>query len=152
MSTRESISVPVTVSTSPAYSAGDSIGGLITISNALNRHGAGILRQLTVVDLDNHTLTGVFIFFSANPSGSTLTDNAAVSIAAADISKVIDVYAISSGGSYSEMSSGIQTFTVTPNVYLQAASSTLYMAIKSIGTPTFTGAANLKILMTIERP
>lgn len=84
------------ISTS-AYANGDCVGGLQTISSAVNADGlAAYLHSITIVDESAQDTAFSFIFFSENPSASTFADNAAISIAAADRDKILGVVAAGS--------------------------------------------------------
>jgi hypothetical protein len=82
--------VTPTVSASPDYSSGDSIGGLMTVDGIVGANGAGgLLAYITAVSKASVGADIDLIVFNANPSASTFTDNAAVSIDAADLGKII---------------------------------------------------------------
>ena len=75
------------VSTSPSYSAGDVVGGLITFQDASRVNGAGGLLQSVRVNFASSQLALAMDFVWCGPSNlpnTTLTDNAAVSVAPAD--------------------------------------------------------------------
>lgn len=76
----------VTVSTSPAYSEGDCIGGIITLSN-INIAGGGAVRLESISLNENGGASPdlKFIFFKSTPSGGTYTDNQTVSWGAGDM-------------------------------------------------------------------
>lgn len=78
--------------TASSYSAGTSIGGLLTLSG-LVRAGqtSGMLQKAVVSFADAQTPALDLILFNANPTGSTITDHTAVAVAAADLPKVIGV-------------------------------------------------------------
>lgn len=76
------------------YASGDAVGALFTITNAARirsqTHYPG--GQILDVMLRNKTTSPFdvdLLLFKENPSGSTFTDNSAVNIVDADISKVI---------------------------------------------------------------
>ena len=71
--------------TTSAYQAGECIGGLQTVSGLVDEtNGTGTLLSLTVIDKKNLSVPIDICFYSQNPSGSTMTDNAAISMLAAD--------------------------------------------------------------------
>src|ERR1700730_7242051 len=84
-----------TVSTT-VYASGDSIGGLLTLANAVRvsaaagSSGTSGLIQFVEMITKSHQPGGTYdvVFFDANPTTSTCTDNAVVTIASADIGKV----------------------------------------------------------------
>ena len=81
-------SLPAT-STS-AYASGDVLGGKMKLTDALRfSAGSGYLQDLTVALKSVQTAALDAVLFRADPSSSTFTDNAAASIAAADLGKWI---------------------------------------------------------------
>lgn len=85
----------ITVQASPDYSDGDSIGGLITLSNfARMAAGSGSIPRFTLRSAINITV-GMFVhIFDANPTASTFTDNSALVIHANDKAKLLKTVAI----------------------------------------------------------
>jgi hypothetical protein len=85
-----------TVSTSPAYTSGDVIGGKLTFSSAVPAAGGAALMQAVTINCKS-AQTGAMdlILFNADPTATTFTDNAALAVNAADQSKVIGVVKIS---------------------------------------------------------
>jgi hypothetical protein len=83
-------------STVVTYTTGQSIGGLLTITNAARVSGSagaagtsGLIQKAVLGSTVTNTVQVDVIYFNANPSGSTCTNAAAYSLAAADRSKVI---------------------------------------------------------------
>jgi len=76
-----------------AYASGDALGSKMQLVGALRvAGGSGYLQDLTVA-LKTAGLTAALdaILFRADPAASTVTDNAAAVVAAADLDKVIGV-------------------------------------------------------------
>lgn len=70
-----------TVSSGVAYSIGDNVGGIMTITNLMRKTGgSGVVLDVCMWDKDKQNIPGVIDFWSASPSG-TYTDNAAEVIA-----------------------------------------------------------------------
>jgi hypothetical protein len=137
-----------TVSTS-AYSAGYDVGGLITL-NSLVRSGAtsGMVQSVLAYFADAQPNAQLYaVLFNANPSGSTITDHAAIAIAAADQPKIIAVVPLT----YCQ-----QTGTPTTCEALQLAISyanaasggPLYMALVTQSAITLGSTSDLKITVT----
>ncbi len=73
-----------------AYATGDVIGGKMTLTNALlSVGGSGILQSVQVCSKSDLTVDLDLIIFSADPSTTTFTENGAVAIDVADVSKVL---------------------------------------------------------------
>jgi hypothetical protein len=80
-----------TVSTT-AYASGDVIGTKMTLANFVRAAaGSGVLQSVVVNSKSAQTLAVDVLIFSADPSASTFTDNAALAINAADFDKLIGV-------------------------------------------------------------
>lgn len=87
-----SVTATPTVSVSPAYSIGDAIGGLMTFTGmARAAVGSGLLQNASLACKSAQTAAIDLVLFSANPTGSTITDNAPYSLAVADLPKVLTV-------------------------------------------------------------
>lgn len=139
------IAVTPTVSTTPAYSAGDNVGGKITLSGAERfAAGSGILQSVTVVDTSNQKAPLELLIFDSDPAAATITDNAAyapstvsptllahVSIAAADyVTVAAEAYAVKAG----------------LGIALEAAAGTsLYAVLVTSGTPTYASTTALTL-------
>jgi len=83
------IAVTPTVQNS-SYSSGNAIGALSTVS--VLRGDAvygGIINNFWIASKSGQTPTITVYIFSANPTGSTVTDKSAFSLASADLSKLI---------------------------------------------------------------
>lgn len=85
-----------TVSTSPAYSTGDVVGGLMTFTSMTDASSSGVVQSARVNTKTLVTAGLKMYLFHTNPTGSTFTDNAAPSIAAADYNKVFEVVSLPS--------------------------------------------------------
>lgn len=78
-----------TVSASPAYTPGDVMGGVQTISTVLRASAkTGYVTYVEIISKAALTSPIDIFIFNATPSGSTTTDNAAFALAAADMSKM----------------------------------------------------------------
>lgn len=93
------IDVPVTVLATPDYSAGDSIGAAITstaltISDVARRSLVGTIKSVILADSANQKLDIDVVFFKSAPTASTFVDNAAITIAQADLEKIVGCVSI----------------------------------------------------------
>jgi hypothetical protein len=75
-----------TVSAAPAYTSGDVMGGLLTFATATRQAGGdGLIQSVTVHFKTAQTAPADFFWCNSNPLASTtLTDNAALAVNAAD--------------------------------------------------------------------
>jgi len=84
--------------TATTYASADCIGTKFEIAN-LNRGVAGmapILTAVTVTDLDDQQGALDVILFDSDPSATTFTDDAALDIADADLTKIIGMVKVTS--------------------------------------------------------
>lgn len=74
-----------------AYGSGDVLGTLnpIEIECLTSDNGTAILQSLVIGDLDSQSGAIDMIVFNDNPTATTFTDNSALDIADADLTKVI---------------------------------------------------------------
>ena len=146
------ISPTVTVDTA-AYTAQDNIGGLLTLTDAmLSEGGTGLLQSLLVADASGQKPALEILIFNANPSSSTITDQAAISIHADDVGKIIRRISVSQGD-YVNVGSKYYADLSPGSRLLQAASGSknLYAAIVCTGTPDFVASTDLKVKFGILR-
>ncbi|WP_313534387.1 hypothetical protein [Sphingomonas sp.] len=80
------------VVTTTAYASGNVVGSLLTFTNAARAAaGSGLIQAASVLSKSAQTAALDLLIFSANPSASTFTDKAAVTINAADTDKLVGV-------------------------------------------------------------
>lgn len=78
-----------------AYADGDVIGGKQTLTIFRGANRSAMLRSILVASKSDLTVNVDVILFSSDPSGSTFTENGALSVAAADAAKVIGIFTVS---------------------------------------------------------
>jgi hypothetical protein len=140
------ISVTPTINTA-AYTAGDAVGGLQTLSGA-GRFGVhtGVIHSVVVTDLSDQSADLDIIIFSSNPSGTTVTNNSALDIADADLSKVVCVIQVTSHASFAD--NGV-SFAHGTNCVFESADGVLYAAVVARDTPTYAAASDLTFRYSI---
>lgn len=73
-----SSSPTITITATPDYSAGDDVGGIISLLTVNSATGRPVLlRSVTLKDNGNQGPPLTLLFFKATPAGGTYTDNAA---------------------------------------------------------------------------
>lgn len=143
----------VTVSTTPAYSVGDNIGGLITLTNAVRASGTrAFLRSVFLLDTSNQKNAIDLLFFNASPSSSTFTDNAAAVLHSSDYAKLIRRVSIAATDYTTIDSKGIADIIASDRSLTPASGTSLYLALvipSNGGTPTYatTSALTLRLNM-----
>jgi hypothetical protein len=145
------ISITPTISGAPAHSAGDSVGGKLELANAVERaRGAGVIRDVTLADSTNAQGAIDVFFFAADPSASTLTDNAAASFAAADLANAIGFVSITSYSSGASRALG-RGEANRPLHFVIPSGTSLYAAMVARGSMTLSPADGLTLRVVIER-
>ena len=143
---RKIITLTPTIDTN-AYSSGDSVGGLLTLTE-LGRHSSQvvILENLVISDQSDQKAAMQIFFFDGNPAAATLTNNAAAAFTAADIAKIAGRLPIA-GADFVTLPTGLATASYK-NLGLIVKPHTdgkLYVAMVTTGTPTYAvGALTLK--------
>jgi hypothetical protein len=78
--------------TAGAYSSGYSLGGLLTLANVVAANGNQVFIQSATVAFKSGAIPAMdVIFFNANPTSSTITDNQAIAVNSADLGKIVGV-------------------------------------------------------------
>ena len=139
--TTEVCAVPV-ITPSSAYSAGNSVGGLITLPAAFLSTNSGILQSVRLTSKSAQTAEFDVTFFSAQPA-TVFTDNAAPSIAAADVALVQPPIKLTGA------STGLGTGTTygLDNIGrpVNEIGSSAYALITTTGTPTFASTSDVQL-------
>lgn len=144
--TQTSLSATPTISTS-AYSAGYDLGGLLTLTSFTGASGADTVQSIVITSKSAQTPPLDVVIFSANPSSTTFTDHAALSLATADAAKVAAVVHISDWTSLGTPAEG-QAQSIAVPVKL-ASGTTGYATIVSQGTPTFASTSDVSITFNV---
>jgi hypothetical protein len=138
-----------TCDTGGAYAAKDLIGGKLTFSVALRQ--SGVLDSLVVTDLAVQKSALDVVFFDADPSATTFTDQAALDIADADLVKVQAVVSVAASD-YVDFNDNSAAFLNSLGVPLRANSlGQVFVAVVSRGTPTYVSTADLSIGIGVRR-
>lgn len=139
----ESVSVTPTVSASPDYTAGDTVGGIQTLTGmARFSGGTAELVSLAIVDKANQKPEFTILFFSSNPAVATTTDNAAFAWST-DISKYIGKIAIATAD-YETIDSQAIACKRDLNLLLKSSgSANLFAVAVAVGAPNLASTSDL---------
>lgn len=145
------ISATPTVSTAPAYSAGDAVGGLITLTNALVKSEfSGTIQSITLSDASKQSAVIHVTFFNANPSTATITDNSAITIPVAELTKTLGTVQIEAADYVPYSASSIATVNnINIGVKLMGEGQTFYCCLSTQGTPTYATITALTLNVAI---
>lgn len=120
------------------YAAGDAFGtGAIALANATKNAQTAVIVSVTLRDKTTQAADVDVLFFSQNPSASTLTDNAAVDIDDADLASYYLGHVMVRGTDYSTFADNCA-----------ACLPKLNLAVKTTGTGT---AANTLYAVIVAR-
>lgn len=138
-----------TISTS-AYASGDLIGTKMTLTGATSASVPnGTIVSVELIDKDAEAANVEVVFFDANPSNTTFTDNAAFAPTDADAANIICVREVQKHFAFSTNGvSEAQNMAPCP-FYLGGTNTTIYAAIVSRGTPTYTSTSDLTLRVGI---
>ncbi len=138
------ITPTITVDTA-AYAAGDSIGGKLTLTNAMRESGGtGVLSGLTLIDRANQKPALEIFLFDSDPSAATITDNAAFVFGADDFKVIAKV--VVAAADWTTINSKATAELANLNRVVRAVGSrNLFAAVVATGTPTFAASTNLQI-------
>lgn len=139
------VCVAVTPDTS-AYAAGDIVGGLLTFANVFRANvNSGHLRNIEITGTEIDSIGYQFCPFLANPSGSTVADQGAPTIVAADLQKALPCIAVSSQKAFAttELYS-----TTNIGLAIDATSTSVYGLLITTGAPTWAAAQTVNVCLT----
>lgn len=134
-----------TVSTSPAYTAKDAVGGLLTFANAVRiSGGAGQLLTVTVIDNSQQRPSLELVLFDRTFTNST--DNAIFAPSDADLANCIGVVSVNSWADFSTNS--IATVSAVGLGFVLNGTS-LFGQLLTRGTPTFVATTDIIVAVDI---
>lgn len=145
------VEITPTVDATPDYVTGDLIGGKLSLENAIERTGAaGIIRDVVIVDNSASGQNIDVVFFDANPSNTTFTENGAFNAAYADALNSVGFVQVTSWASLSDASVG-RGEAFRPIHFVLTGGTTLYAAMIARGTINASAASDITLRVVIER-
>lgn len=139
------VKVALTV-TANAYSAGNSIGGKITIANAVRvSGGVSILTSIQILDRANQKPTGTIYLFDADPTNATLTDKSAFVFSTDDL-KVVAQIPVTTSDYVTTNSKASANLSALAREVQAASGTTLYAAFVTTSTPTFAATTDMQMV------
>jgi len=145
------ITPTIIVSAASAYTAGDSIGGKITLTSALRvSGGTAVLQSIMISGRANQKPAGTILLFDADPTAATLTDNAAVVLSTNDFNVLASIpvsaadYVTINSKCYANLSGLGRTLKATTG-------TSLYAAFVVTSTPTFAATSDFQMRFGLLR-
>lgn len=130
--------------TAGAYSAGNCVGGLQTLTSAMRvSGGSGAWAKLNITDHANQKAAMTVLVFKSSPAG-TFTDHAAFpTMTAADNQLVAATVTIATSDWTTVGGSAYCTKVVGPMPVSATGSANLFAAVNTSGTPTYAATSDL---------
>jgi len=134
--------------TATAYEALDLVGGKNTLSGAVRASaGSGVIQSVVIADQAAQAGSYDVVYWSADPSGTTFTDEAALDIADADLLKIICVIPVTTTATFND--NGVSASNNAGCAFEVPSGTSIYMAVVARSTPTFAANTDVQVRTTI---
>ena len=134
-----------------AYESGDLIGGKLTFAGALRAAtSSGYVVSATVFDQAAQAVDLELVLFGSDPTATTFTDQAALDVADADTFKVASAVSFGSASRFAWADNGMKYVSEIMRPVV-GASTSLYGALVSRGTPTFATSADVRVQVCVSQ-
>lgn len=143
------------VSTSPAYSSNDQVGGILTLVGACQiKNSLAVLESVTVIDRNSQNAAYTIFFFDTLPTVASV-DNATLNISDAEmVAKCIGAVSISNTNYQTTSANSVGTLLM-PSCALALRSLTangdLFAVVKTLSTPTFATTSDLTFKLSFSQ-
>lgn len=131
-----------------AYSSGDNIGGIVTVTGALRISGGnGFINAIEIWDIAAQSAAITIDFWDASPSGTYTND--AAQVIAGDSAKWLGSVSIASGD---YVATGVVSRATLKGLNIPIvgnASTSIFMTLVTTGTPTYGTIAGLFVKLGI---
>lgn len=150
-SSDDTVITALTVSTA-IYAAKESIGGKITIANAVREAGTtSILHSIMIMDRSGQKPTGFIIVFNTDPTAATITDNAAFDSSTNDVN-ICALIPVTSGDWYTPGATKSYANIRNIGALVEPLTGTsLYAAFVTDGTPDLVATTDMQIIWGLLR-
>ncbi len=133
------------------YGTGECIGGLMTFDNITRANDKpATLQQLQLYCKSQQAFAFDLVLFSANPSASTFTDNAAFVVAAADYDKIIDVVHVVD---WTNLGTASPSFAKANGLAVpfnpESGTRKIYGQLVARATPTLLSTSDIKVALKV---
>lgn len=145
--TAKRIAATPTVSTSPAYSAKDAIGGLLTFSNAARSSGGSLLVHAVQIEDKGQQMPDLDLVLFDRSIGAP-TDNAVFNPTDTEVGQCVGVIPII-GADWADFSTNSVATRVGLGLELVLNGTDLFGVLVSRGTPTFTSTSDVVVTLTV---
>lgn len=147
-----SIAPTVTITATPDYSAGDCVGGIVTVSSAVNTKSNRPIRLTNVTLTDNAGQAPALslLFFRATPAGGTYTDNSALVLDASDIADLVGVVRIAAADWYTVSSKSLVAVNDL-NMIMDITTTSLFMLVVADGAYNAGATTDLTVKLGVDQ-
>lgn len=134
--------------TAGAYATGQDVGGKQTLTGlTCSETNTGIIVSAEIIDLAKNGVAYDLVFFSTNPSSTTFTDNVALTVNDADMSKIVGIVSYATTDAVAFADNGI-SYKGSLAIPLMSSGQVLYMAVVIRGTATFAATTDVKVRLS----
>lgn len=137
------------------YAAGDAVGGILTFSNAIIKASKSAkIESVLITDKGAQSAVLSLTLFATSPSSSTVTNNAALDVADADLDKIIGRVAIAAADYtvFNTNDNSIAYVQTAVPLFNDADSYDIYGVLRiTSGTPTWTSTSDLVVNLFIRQ-
>lgn len=147
--TGTNIRITPTISTG-AYTAGDNVGGKMSLTPVAMEPRTGTIMSVTVADLAKQSAAIDILLFDSDPSATTFTDNAALDVADADLLKAIGVIRVAANDYVGLADNSVACVKDINLPFKLSGTDTLYATMVTSGTPTYAAATDLTLTFGIQ--
>jgi hypothetical protein len=142
--------------TAGAYTANDSVGGLLKFSNALcPESGGGVINSVMVTDKAGNQVQYGLVLYQSLPSG-TFTNDAGVDPADADLLLQLPPITIMSSDCRAYTDNGVcaltgldsSVYSITPSS--SSVAGTFYGVLITDGTPTYASTSDVNVIIGVK--
>lgn len=143
----------ITISQTPtitagAYSAGDTVGGLLTFANAARVAGlGGVIKNMLIIDDAQQSVELELWLF--NQTFTPIADNAPWAPSVADLENLIAIITTESGDWFESSNQGVADVEASKRFDLIAAGTSLFGQLVTRATPTFVATTDLTVKIAL---
>ena len=129
--------------TAGAYSANDTVGGLLTFAFAANSGKGGVIKDVIIIDdAGQDSVMELWLF---SETFTAIADNAAWDISQADSRKLVAIISTSNGAWYATGTESVAMIECSQRYDL--AGTSLFGQLVTRGTPTFAATDDVTVII-----
>ncbi len=143
------ITLTPVISASPDYTSGDLVGTKLSFLLVVRGSGnhTGLIQSVIITDLEKQSIETDVVFFDADPSNTTFTDNAALDVNDTDLLTIAGVATVNDWAAFNDNSVGQALNLAIP--FDLGVGTTLYGALVTRGAPNHGGTSDLTVRVSI---